>query len=262
MPLLTDPHHLHTAARACMRRASAPGADGMSWAMFRQGLRDRLAGLAGQLRDGTWRPGPPRLVEITAYTGKVFTALIPTVADRVVHRAMRRAIDPVLEAHAYCDWVSGYRPGRNRITALRQAAAPLAAGHTWITDVDVAGASKGGSVEQMVNWLAEYISDGTFLTRVRTALVGLPSPLIPGSGLWPALFHLRLSQVDRHLDGIRTVRFADNYVVFTDNGGAARQAFAGIVGALSTAGLSAHPRKSGIQPPGHRNVEDLFLIDG
>ena len=60
--------------------------------MFRQGLRDRLAGLAGQLRDGTWRPGPPRLVEITAYTGKVFTALIPTVADRVVHRAYSGAL--------------------------------------------------------------------------------------------------------------------------------------------------------------------------
>ena len=31
---------------------------------------------------------------------------------------------------------------------------------------------------------------------------------------------------------------------------------------LASVGLSAHPRKSGVHPPGHRNIEDLFLIDG
>src|SRR5690606_6579041 len=57
MPYLVDGRHLLIAARLCMRRASAPGADGVSWADYRQGLRERLADLATRLRTGRWQPG-------------------------------------------------------------------------------------------------------------------------------------------------------------------------------------------------------------
>lgn len=128
MPYLVDPVHLVVAARRCMRRASAPGADGVTWADYRQGLRDRLEDLASRLRTGVWSPGPVRHVTITAYTGKVFTAVVPIVENRIVHRAMHAALAPILEARVLADWVSGFRPGRNRITALRQADAHVAAG--------------------------------------------------------------------------------------------------------------------------------------
>jgi hypothetical protein len=78
-----------------MRRGSAPGVDGLTWAGYRRGLRDRLAVLAEQLRAGDWTPDPLREVAITSFTGKVFTAAIPTVEDRIVHRAMRLALDPI-----------------------------------------------------------------------------------------------------------------------------------------------------------------------
>jgi RNA-directed DNA polymerase len=262
MPCLIDVAHLHRAARACMRRASAPGADGMSWAAYRQGLRDRLAGLAGRLRDGTWHPGPLRSVDITTYTGKVFTAVVPTVEDRIVHRAMRQVIDPILELHALADWVSGYRPGRNRITAVRQAASYLADGYRWIVDVDVAGASAGGTADQFVTWLAAYVHDGTFLARFRTALAGLPTPLAPGSGLWPVAFHLRMSEVDKHLAGLRVVRFADNYTAFATDPDEAHAAHRRLTTALATVGLTAHPGKSRIRAAGSASPEDLYLIAG
>ncbi|MFI5497123.1 hypothetical protein [Actinoplanes sp. NPDC051859] len=119
MPYLIDPGHLHRAARACMRRSSSPGVDGLSWAQYRQGLRERLAGLAGRLHEGSWVPAPLREVTIDTYTGKTMRAGIPTVEDRIVHRAIRTAVDPILERRAYAPWVSGYRPGRNRLTAVR-----------------------------------------------------------------------------------------------------------------------------------------------
>jgi RNA-directed DNA polymerase len=262
MPYLTGVVHLHRAARACMRRSSAAGADGMSWAAYRQGLRERLADLAERLRTGTWHPGPLRPVEITAYTGKVFIAVVPTVEDRIVHRAMRAALDPILDAQALADWVSGYRPGRNRITAVRQAAAHLAAGHRWIVDVDVAGASAGGTVGQLVDWLAAHVHDGTFLARFRTAISAFPSPLAPGTGLWPVAFQLRLSQVDRQLDGLRVVRFADNYTVFTTGPDDARAALARLTAALSAVGLTPNPVKSRIRAARTVNPEDLYLIAG
>jgi RNA-directed DNA polymerase len=262
MPYLIDPAHLVVAARSCMRRASAPGADGVSWGAYRQGLQDRLAQLGQRLRRGVWEPGPVREVTITAYTGKVFTAVVPTVEDRIVHRAMRAALEPILETQVLADWVSGFRPARNRITALRQADTHVAAGRVWVADVDVAGASQGGTVEELVTWLAEYVTDGSFLAVFRRALTELPTPLVPGSGLWPVLFHLRLSRVDAHLAGLAVVRFADNYTAFAADAGAAELAYDRVSQALATVGLGPNHRKSRLRSPHLASPEDLFLIDG
>jgi RNA-directed DNA polymerase len=262
MPYLLQVAHLGRAARACMRRSSAPGADGVTWAAYRQHLPNRLADLARRLRAGVWSPGPVREVAITAYTGKVFTAVVPTVEDRIVHRAMRSALDPILATLVLADWVSGFRPGRNRITALRQAEEHIAAGRVWVADVDVAGASQGGTVEQLVAWLGEYVTDGSFLAVFRRALTPLPSPLVPGSGLWPVLFHLRLARVDAELGGLSVVRFADNYAAFATGAHAAELAYDRVTAALATVGLAPNPRKSRIRPPHLASPEDLFLLDG
>jgi hypothetical protein len=245
-----------------MRRASAPGADGMTWGAYRQGLRNRLALLGQRLRMGGWEPGPLREVAITAYTGKVFAAVMPTVEDRIVHRAMRTAVEPILEARALADWVSGFRPARNRITALRQADTHVAAGRVWVADVDVAGVSQGTTVEELVTWLAEYVTDGSFLAVFRRALTALPTPLVPGSGLWPILFHLRLSRVDAQLAGLSVVRFADNYAAFAPDLAAAELAYGRVTQALATVGLSPNQRKSRLRAPHLASPEDLFLIDG
>lgn len=260
MPYLTDPRHLNRAARACMRRGGAAGADGLSWAGYRQGLRERLAELAGQLRDGTWKPSPVREVTITSYTGKEFTAVIPTVADRVVQRAMRNAIEPVLEGRAFADWVSGYRAGRNRITALRDADRHLRDGYRWIADVDVRQASAGSSAEEVTDWLAAHVADGSFLALFRRVLEPLPYPIVPGTALAPLLINLRLSRVDAALDGWRAVRFADNFCLFAQDGTQAEKAMDAVVAALAVCGLEAHPGKSQIR--GDVNAEDLFLIAG
>ncbi|MDG4751307.1 RNA-directed DNA polymerase (Reverse transcriptase) [Micromonospora sp. WMMD718] len=262
MPFLVDLPHLVAAARLGMRRAAAPGADGLTWAGYRHGLRARLGELSDRLRAGTWEPGPLRHIEITSYTGKVFPAVIPTVEDRIVHRAMRRAVEPILERHVLADWVSAYRPRRNRITALRQAEQHLAAGRQWVADVDVAGASAGGSSEQFVDWLAVHVADGSFLRLFRRAVEALPTPLVPGSGLWPVLFHLRLSQVDALLADWPIVRFADNYLIFAADELGAVAAFDALTAALATVQMQPHPRKSRIRPPHQANTEDLFLIDG
>jgi hypothetical protein len=260
MPLLYGERQLHRAARACMRRASARGADGMSWADYRQGLPARIAALSASLRAGTWRPGPLRTVQITTYAGKTFPAVIPTAEDRIVHRAMRAAIEPVLEAHAFAGWVSGYRPGRNRITALRAAMAHLNAGRATIADIDVEQATAGPCVQEVIGWLAAYVADGTFLARFRTALSVLPEPLVPGTGLSPILLNLRLSRVDARLGSLAVVRFADNYCAFTTSEAEGRAAFGVIDAALAAEGMRPHPGKSRLRAAA--NAEDLFLIAG
>ena len=52
------------------------------------------------------------------FTGKVLDLLVPTVEDRIVHRAMRNCVEPILEERAFADFVSGSdrRPGRAACT--------------------------------------------------------------------------------------------------------------------------------------------------
>lgn len=259
MPKLSE-RHLRHALRQCGRRASAPGADGMSWAQLRATADSRLPALAQQLADGSWTPGHVREVAMPTYTGKRMITYVPTVLDRTVQRALRNVIEPVLEAQVFRDWVSGFRPGRNRITALRQAANYRNRGLGWVADLDVATVSEGADLDEVVNWHAEHIHDGTFLARLRTALSAMPSPIAPGSGLAPMLITLRLSQVDAMLSSLRVVRFADNYTAFARTRDEAQDAFYAISDALLLLRLRPNETKSRIRE--NTNVEDLFLIGG
>ncbi|MDQ3933056.1 MAG: reverse transcriptase domain-containing protein [Actinomycetota bacterium] len=180
--------------------------------------------------------------------------------DRVVHRAMRDCLEPLLEAHAFADSVHGYRPGRNRVTAVRHAYHLLSDGLTEVADIDVAKASTGGTVEETVSSLARWVSDGVFLHRVRHVLEGLPEPLMPGSGLSPLLLNVRLCSVDDALSDLNFVRFADNYCVFCPTPADAEVAHKRVSQALADQGLEVAQGKSGIRS--EPNPEDLFLIAG
>lgn len=259
MPLLGE-RHLARALREGGRRCSSPGADGVTWADYRREASTRIPALAAALKNGTWRPGPLRKRPFPTYTGKHLPCVIPVVEDRIVHRAMRNAMEPILEQRAFADWVSGYRRRRSRITALRQAMAHIEAGLTWVADVDVERVSYGSDPREATDWLARYIQDGTFLNRVHTALSGLPWPMVPGSGLSPLLINLRLVPADERLADLCLVRFTDNYCAFTADSASATTAVSRITAALEAIGLRPNADKTRVRPGGC--VEDLFLIGG
>lgn len=255
MPLLIHPRRLTQAARRCMRTTSSPGADGLTWHQYRVGFHDRLTRLAARLREGSWRPGPVRQIGWPS-ADKHLRITIPTVEDRIVHRAIRHCVEPILEAHAYPEWMFGWRPGRDRTHALAYAQQRGITSPCWVADIDIAHATAGGTVEQAVGWLADWVHDGRFLATVRHALEGLPSPLTPGSGLSPLLTNLRLLPIDHALTDITVVRVTDNYVIFCADRLGAHRAYDYLAQLLSAHGLEPSPAKSKIWRP---NLEDLFL---
>jgi RNA-directed DNA polymerase len=255
MPLVTDPARLKRAARDCMGRPAAPGADGITWRQYRHGFDERIVGLAGRLHQGTWRPGPVRVAAWPSW-GKRLTVAILSVEDRVVHRALRYAAEPVLTHDAYPPWMFGWRPRAGRVEAVAAATAHLSAGRPWVADLDVAAATADARLEETVDWLARWISDGTFLRLARHALAGLPDPLAPGSGLTPMLTNLRLSRADERLIGLTVVRLTDNYTAFCRTRAEADRAFVDITAALAACGLEPNPAKSKVWRP---NPEDLYL---
>jgi len=239
-----------------MRSGSAPGPNGVSWAAYRDQLDQHIATLTTRLADGTWQPGPCRPAALDV-GDKTISITIPNVEDRIVHRAMRACIEPILDSAAYPEWMFGWRPRRGRVDALDYASRYLATDPSrWVADVDVAAATAGMRLESAVDALARWINDGSFLQLARRALAALPEPLAPGSGLTPMLTNLRLLPVDECLVDLPIIRVTDNYAVFTATHAEAEAAFVRVTDALSAAGLRANARKSKVWQP---NPEDLFL---
>jgi RNA-directed DNA polymerase len=115
----------------------APGVDGESFAAIEaRGLETWLAGLAQELKDGTYRPQPVRRVMIPKPDGGERPLGIPTVRDRVAQTAAKLILEPIFEAdfepNAY-----GYRPGRSALDAVREVHRLLLAGHTDVVDADL-----------------------------------------------------------------------------------------------------------------------------
>jgi len=103
-----------------MNRRAAGGVDGQSAEQFGSELETQVEAICTQLKEGTYHAPPVRRVEIPKGPGKVGTRPlgIPTVADRLLQRAVARILEAVFEAD-FLDCSYGFRPGRNPHHALQ-----------------------------------------------------------------------------------------------------------------------------------------------
>lgn len=103
-----------------MNRKAAAGVDGQSTEQFESELETQVEAICKQLKEGTYHAPPVRRVDIPKGPGKVGTRPlgIPTVADRLLQRAVARILEAVFEAD-FLDCSHGFRPGRNPHHALQ-----------------------------------------------------------------------------------------------------------------------------------------------
>src|SRR5215468_4411531 len=103
-----------------MNRKAASGVDGESTEQFASELEERVEEICNQLKAGAYRAPPVRRVEIPKGPGKSGTRPlgIPTVADRLLQRAVARILEAVFEAD-FLDCSFGFRPRRNPHHALQ-----------------------------------------------------------------------------------------------------------------------------------------------
>ena len=103
-----------------INRKGASGIDGESIEQFESEREQRIQEICAQLKAGNYRAPPVRRVDIPKGPGKLGTRPlgIPTVADRLLQKAVARILDAIFEAD-FCDASYGYRPGRSPHHALR-----------------------------------------------------------------------------------------------------------------------------------------------
>lgn len=122
-----------------MNRKAASGVDGESTEQFASEMEERVEEICRQLKAGVYQAPPVRRVEIPKGPGKSGTRPlgIPTVADRLLQRAVARILEAVFEAD-FLDCSFGFRPGRNPHHALQAFRRQVVTGkvsHVFETDI-------------------------------------------------------------------------------------------------------------------------------
>lgn len=216
------------------RGGRTAGIDHMTIDAFKVGADARLHQLSQSILDGTYRPSPVRRFLIPKHSGGVRVIAVPTVSDRITQTAAALVLhDRVVGLFSGRSFA--YRPflGPRRAAVFLRSALSTA---SWVVTADIsrffdnvehriladqlrnAGVDEEG-IRLITRWLLSPVQDGG---RRFQPVKGLPQ----GSPISPVLANLYLTGFDLMLEseGFTHVRYADDFVVLTNDEAEARRA--------------------------------------
>ena len=203
----------------------AAGVDGMSVEELGAHLVRRWEAIREELLAGRYRPAPVRSVEIPKPSGGMRRLGIPTVLDRLVQQALLQVLQPHFDA-TFAEESFGFRPQKSAHQAVVRARGLIAAGHSWVVDIDLKDFFDRVNHDVLMARLARRIEDRRILRLIRFYLQagllegGLASPRVEGTPqggpLSPLLSNVLLDELDRELQRRRHrfVRYADDCNVY------------------------------------------------
>jgi RNA-directed DNA polymerase len=246
-----------------LKRDAAPGADGLSWNEYAQGLEGRLADLAGRLHRMAYRPQPVRRTYIPKADGRQRPLGIPAIEDKVVQGAVVTLLSPIYEAE-FLDNSYGFRPGRSQHQALEAIDRMLYRGKVnWVIDADIKSYFDTIDHEKLMEMLAHRIADPRLLRLIRrwlkggvleegvlqateegTPQGGLISPLLANIYLHYVL-DLWMRKRARTMRGTaHLVRYADDFLIGVQHPEEAKALLEALRERMAAFGLTLHPEKT------------------
>jgi group II intron reverse transcriptase/maturase len=226
--------NLLQAYRQVLDNKGSAGVDGMSVNELAAHLRVNQDALASAIRSGQYLPQPILGVEIPKSNGQKRLLGIPTVTDRLLQQAVNQTIAPLFELE-FKPYSYGFRPNRNAQQAVLQAQKHINESYQHIVDIDLKSffdevdhclllqlvyrkVKCPHTLRLIRKWLRAPILIQGKLTKRRK---GVPQ----GSPLSPLLSNIMLHELDKELEkqGLRYVRYADDFSVYTESESEARQ---------------------------------------
>ena len=230
----------------------APGVDRVSTRRFARNWEENVRRVRDQVRSNRYKPARLRRIAIPKPRGEGQRLLsIPTVADRVLQRAVLNVIDDLFERY-FLDCSFGYRRGRG----LRQAVVALVdyrdRGLLWVLDADIDECFDSLDHALLQGFLSETIRDRRVMGLMQTWLRGGRRYRNPdrgialGSAVSPLCCNVYLHRLDWELARHRwaVVRYADDFVVCCASQDQARQAKRLVEQVLAGLKLRLEPAKT------------------
>jgi group II intron reverse transcriptase/maturase len=245
---------------AVRRNNGAPGIDKTTLAQVEEYGIDRLLDeVAGELKDGRYRPMPTRRVMIPKPgTVEQRPLSIPSVRDRIVQAAVKIVLEPIFEADMLpCSF--GFRPKRSAHDALQVLVDESWRGRRWVVETDIANCFSAVPHEELMHAVEERVSDQAVLKLLRAMLragvmeQGLVRREVTGTPqggvVSPLLANVYLHRIDRAWSSREhgvLVRYADDAIVMCWSRQQAEAALGRLTALLADLGLEPKAAKTRI----------------
>jgi len=231
--ILTRKNMLHAMHRVQKNHGSA-GVDDMPVSKLPELLAIDKEELTAAVRSGKYLPQPILGVEIPKGNGKMRLLGIPTVTDRMLQQAVLQVINGRFEFE-FSDYSFGFRPRKNLHQAVLKAQGYINDGFQYIVDIDMKTFFDEVNHCYLLQLLYRKIKCPDTLRLIRK---WLRSPILingklvkrrkgvpQGSPLSPLLSNIVLNELDRELErqGLRFVRYADDFSIYTKTKATARK---------------------------------------
>lgn len=231
---ILDRDNLNRAYKRVKSNHGAAGIDGMSVEEALPWIKEHREKLLQSIRDGSYEPSPVRRKEIPKPDGGVRKLGIPTVVDRVIQQGIAQKLQNIWEPQ-FSDSSYGYRPKRSGQQAIEKVKEYAEEGYRYAVSVDLSKYFDTLNHELLMNLLHRKIQDMRILRIIKKYLKsgvmenGVVSKTEEGSPqggpLSPLLANIYLNEFDweMHSRGVKTVRYADDIVVFAKSKRAAKR---------------------------------------
>ena len=280
--LTTLLHHINVdsllAAFFALKRNAAPGADGMTWKEYAEGLEVRLADLCRRVHSGTYRATPSRRVEIPKPDGGTRPLGIAALEDKIVQMAVVKCILTPIYEEEFRGFSYGFRPKRSAHNALDALAFVIERRKVnYVVDADIRKffdtVDQGWLIrflehrigdKRVIRLITKWLNAGVLVDGVRQdSEIGTPQ----GAVISPILANIYLHYVldlwvqkwrkSRRDEGeVHIVRYADDFVVCFQYKAEAKRFLRELQARLDRFGLSLHPGKTRLIEFGRLAEED------
>jgi len=217
---------MHYAAQQVLSNGGCAGIDGEDIEDFKDNYKLNMREIYRQMKEKRYKPSPVLRTYIPKGNGKERPLGIPTVKDRIAQATVKQVMEIIFE-RVFCDCSYGFRPNRSAHDAIDKIEEYKSQGYKWVVDADIKSYFDNIDHELLMDFVAEYISDGWVLGLIRSWLTagimnkgkkestekGTPQ----GGVISPLLANIYLHQFDKEMTarGYKLVRYADDFVVLT-----------------------------------------------
>ncbi|WP_396216508.1 reverse transcriptase domain-containing protein [Gemmatimonas sp.] len=249
------------------KSSTGAGVDGITPARFREKRTEHLSNISNELRARTFSFQKLKAVPIKKPDGGHRLIAIPTVADRVVQKALLDAVLPHIAHLVNTPGSHAYLSQRGLATAINDVKRHIRSGNRSIIQTDIIkffdkikareaidrlvdalpDDSLGDVLEQYVGWEVDGLNKLEPDIRKTFPADGKTTGLPQGTALAPVLANMMLGGIDRAAAarGIAVVRYADDIVILAKSPSLALDAFDWYESQLATLGLSVHNPRAG-----------------